>query len=320
MFEFLQGFAYGLFMSCLPWFLIGMVNPRLAVPTDPPYRWKAILRYWFIVPFVAFVLWLTSLWGGFGPSLLGWIAGLAAIAVEVPGERWWRSWQTRRLQRRHEAVLAGDAQRQRATVEREAREAGTSILDPGSPPVGADNVVLALCAAKQRLLDARRPDLASQADRLYTRYARVLDVLGTKFDRRELTFDRSRTMVAEVCLTAVDTLGAMSSLAAGVAEIDVDFVRRRLQRKSERLRPEERDALEQRLELVADTERRLRDLSVRNEAALTTLDNAAVVMARIETHRPQASIAADQAFEDLKQFLDKAEIYGREEHVALKKS
>jgi hypothetical protein len=310
-FGFLQGFAYGLFLSCLPWFLIGMVDPRLAVPTEPPYRLQAILRYWFIVPFVAFLLWLTSLWGGFGPSFWGWIAGLAAIAVEVPAERWWRRWRERWASRRSEASRVAEAQRQRAIWEREEREAGTAVLDPATPPVDADEVVFALCRAKQRLLDARRPDLATQADRLYTRYARVLDVLGAKFDRRELTFDRSRSMVAEVCLTAVDTLNSMASLAAGVAEIDTEFVRRRLQRKGERLSAKEREALKRRLDLVADTEWRLRDLSARNEAALTTLDNAAVAMARVETDRPQASVAAEQALRDLQRFIDKAECYGR---------
>lgn len=298
-------------MSCGPWFLIGMVNPRLAVPTDPPSRWQAILRYWFIVPFAAFLLWLTSLWGGFGPSLLGWIAGLAAIAVEVPAERGWRRWRTRWIERRREAGRIAEAQKQRAALEREAREAGMAVLEPTAPPVDADDVVLALCRIKQRLVDARRPDLSTQADRLYTRYARVLDVLDTKFDRRELTYDRSRSMVAEVCLTAVDTLNSMASLAAGVAEIDTAFVRRRLQREGQRLPAEERQALEHRLDLVADTERRLRDLGARNEAALTTLDNAAVALARVETNRPQASVAADQAFQDLKQFIDKAELYGR---------
>lgn len=298
-------------MSCLPWFLIGMVNPQLAVPTEPPSRWQAILRYWFIVPLVAFLLWLTSLWGGFGPSLLGWIAGLAAIAIEVPAERRWRRWRTRWLERRREAARLVEAQHQRAVLEREAREAGMAVLDPATPPMHGDDVVLALCRAKQRLIDARRPDLAAQADRLYTRYARALDVLDSKFDRRELTYDRSRSMIAEVCRTAVDTLNSMASLAAGVAEIDTAFVRRHLQREGQQLPAEERQALEHRLDLVADTERRLRDLGARNEAALTTLDNAAVALARVETDRPQASVAADQAFQDLKQFIDKAELYGR---------
>lgn len=311
MFGFLQGFAYGLAVSCVPWFVAGMLNPRLAVPTEPPSRWEVVVRYWFVVPFIVFVLWLTSLWGGFSPTLAGWLAGLAAIAVELPVERRWRRWRAARAARRREAARDAEAARQRATLEREARESGVLVLEPARPPVGADDIVLALCEAKQRLLDARRPDLAAQADRLYTRYAHVLDVLGAKFDARELTFERSRGLVAEVCRGALDTLSTMASLARGVAGIDVAFVRRRLEREAAHLSVDERQALHRRLELFEDTERRLRELAARNEAALTALDDTAVAVARVETGRPQARVAADQALQDLRRFADKAALYGR---------
>lgn len=310
MLEFLQGFAYGLFLSCIPWFIIGMVNPRLAVATEPAWRWQVFVRYWFLVPVIAFLLWLTSLWGGFGPSLAGWLTGLAAIAIEIPLERQWRRWRARRAQRRLEAEQAAAAARRRAVLEREQREAGIAVLDPGDPPVGADDVVLALCEAKQRLLDVQRPEIATQADRLYTRYTHALDVLGAKFDERELTFERSRGLIAEVSRGAVDNLIAMASQARGVSGIDAEYVRRRLAREGDRLPAGERDALQQRLELVNDTERRLRERAARNEAAITALDDAAVAVARVETGRPQASVATDQALQDLRRFIDKAHSYG----------
>lgn len=311
MLGFLQGFAYGLFLSCFPWLLIGMARPQLAMPVEPPRRWRIVLRYGFVVPFIALLLWLTSLWGGFDPTLGGWLAGLAAIAVEVPVERRVRRWWAARTQRRREAARDAEAARRRAALEREQREAGVAILDPAKPPVDADDVVLALCDAKRRLLALRRPELAAQADRLYTRYARALDVLATKFDRREVTYERSRGMVADVCRAAVDTLGGMASLAGGIVEIDADYVRRRLSREGHRLTVEEREALQGRLLLVDDTERRLRDLTARNEAALTVLDQAAVAVARLETDRPQASVTADLALQDLRRFIERAEQYER---------
>lgn len=313
MFGFLQGFAFGLFVSCLPWFIIGMLNPRLAVPVDPPGRLQVIARYWFIAPFLAGLIWLTSLWGGLGPSLPGWLAGLAAIAVEVPVERWWRRRRARRAARRREAERDAEAARRRAQLEREEREAGVAVLDPERPPVEADDVVLALCQGKQALLDARRPDLATQADRLYTRYMHVIEVLESKFDPRELTYERSRGLVAEVCRGAVDTLAAMASQADGVAGIDADYVRRRLQRQGERLPPAEAEALRRRLDLVGQTERELRELSARNEAALTALDDAAVAVSRIATERREVSVSADLALQELRRFVDRAELYTSKE-------
>lgn len=311
MFGFLQGFAYGLLVSCLPWFAVGMFDPRYAVPTDPPSRWQVILRYWFAAPFVGFLLWITSLWGGFEPTLGGWLAGLAAIPVEIFVERRWRRWKASRAERKREAARDAEAVRLRAALEREEREAGLRVLDPDNPPTDADEIVLGLCAAKRRLLQFRRPDLATQVDRVYSRYAHVLDVIGSKFDQRELTYGRSRELVVEVCRGTLDNLATMASLASGVAGIDADFVQRRLDRDGARLPPGERQALQRRLELVSDTENRLRELLARNESALTALDDTAVSVAALETGRPQARIAADQALQDLRRFVDGAARYAR---------
>lgn len=311
MFAFLQGFAIGLFLSCMPWFLIGMVRPELAVPVEPPRRWQVVARYWFAVPCLAFLLLLTSLWGGFGPSLAGWLAGLAAVAVELPLERRLRRWWSARAERRRQAALEAQAAARRAELERQEREAGVAVLDPARPPVGADEVVLAMCEAKRRLLAVRRPELASGADRLYTRYSRVREALGEKFDPAEITFERANGLVEEVSRAGVDSLNAMAARLAGIAHVDVEFVRRRLQRGGARLPPAEREALSRRLELVEECERGVRELGGEVEAALTALDDAAVAVARVQTDRPQAAVAAEQALRELRRFTDKAALYGR---------
>ncbi|MFD2192295.1 cobyrinic acid a,c-diamide synthase [Pistricoccus aurantiacus] len=311
MLEFLQGFSYGLFLSCLPWFVIGLVSPRHALGTLRPERLQVFIRYWFVVPFLAGLLWLTSLWGGFGPSLGGWLAGLAAIAVEIPLERRLRGWWERHKQKRLDAQRQREIARRQAEQARQARERGEESLDPEHPPADADDVILALCSAKARLLSARQPALAQQADRVYGRYRKVIAVLLERFEVGELAFERARSLAAEVCFAAVDNLTAMAAQASGVAGVDSDHVRRRLSREGDRLTHTERLALERRLALVEDTHRHLRELSARNETALTALDNAAVAMARVDTRRPQASVSADQALGDLQNFVARAERYGR---------
>jgi len=311
MLGFLQGFSYGLFLTCLPWLLVGLINPRLAVPFEPPGRLQVILRYALIVPFISMLLWLTSLWGGFGPTLTGWLAGLVAIPVALPLERRLRGWFARRRDKRRQATLAAEAARRRAQQQRDAHEANLAELDPSHPPADADDLVLALCRAKQRLIDARRPDLAVQADRVYSRYCHVLGVLGSRFDSGELAFARARELVIEVCRGVVDTLDAMASRARGVANVDGDFVRRRLSREGRQLGTQERAALVRRLELIEETEKGLRELAARNEAALTVLDDTAVSLARIETGRPQATVSTDQALEALRHFASRADRYER---------
>ncbi len=311
MLGFLQGFAYGLFLTCLPWLLVGLVNPRLAVPIEPPGRLQVILRYVLVVPFISMLLWLTSLWGGFGPTLTGWLAGLVAIPVALPLERRLRGWLARRREQRRQAGRAAEAARRRAQQQRDAHEAHLAELDPARPPADADDLVLALCRAKQGLIDARRPDLAVQADRVYSRYRHVLGVLESRFDSGELAFARARGLVVEVCFGVVDTLDAMASRARGVANVDGDFVRRRLSREGRQLGSEERAALVRRLELLEETEKGLRELAARNESALTVLDDTAVSLARIQTGRPQASVTTEQALEELRRFVSRADRYGR---------
>ncbi|WP_290636879.1 cobyrinic acid a,c-diamide synthase [Aquisalimonas sp.] len=313
MLGFLQGFAYGLFLSCIPWFIAGMVNPAVAVPNEPPSRWHVILRYWLGIPFLAFLLWLTSLWGGFGPTLAGWIVGLVAIGVEVPLERAWRRWLTRRREKRRRREQDARQWQRRAEKEARAREAGVAVLDPDHPPEDADSVVQELCSVKKRLQGAQRADLAVQVDRLYSRYSHGLAVLGARFDPGELTYQRAAGLMAEVCRGALDTFQAMASQAASVAGVDADYVRGRLRREGDTLPAEERQALERRLELLRETEQSLKALGGRNEAVITALDDATVAVARIETARPHASVAAERALQDLQRFVDGAGRYQRSE-------
>ncbi|MEA2117775.1 cobyrinic acid a,c-diamide synthase [Halovibrio sp. HP20-50] len=312
MLGFLQGFSYGLFMTCLPWLLVGLVNPALALPVVAQGRLQVILRYCLIVPFISLLMWLTSLWGGFSPSLLGWLAGIVAIPVALPVERSLRGWLARRRARRREAQRVAEVRQRRAEEERKAYEAGVVVLDPERPPEGADDLVLAMCRAKQRLLEADRPDLAILADRLYSRYRHVMDVLSSRFHTGELAFERSRGLVSQVCLGAVDTLTTIASQARGVVSVDGDYVRRRLA-KGKQLSEEERAALVRRLDLLVETEHRLNELSARIESALTVLDDTAVSMARIETARPQASVTTEKALEDLRRFVEGADRYARKD-------
>ena len=95
MFDFLQGLAFGLLMSVMPWFLTGLYDPRLVVPEELASRWQVILRYALVMPTVAMLLLFTSFWGGLGASVGGWLVGLAAVPVSLFVERRWRRWRAR---------------------------------------------------------------------------------------------------------------------------------------------------------------------------------------------------------------------------------
>jgi len=310
MFDFLQGLAFGLLMSVMPWFLTGLYDPRLVVPEELASRWQVILRYALVMPTVAMLLLFTSFWGGLGASVGGWLAGLAAVPVELFVEKRWRRWRAARAGR--ERAAARERQRQQAAQAQGER--GLLSLDPDFAPTAADAVVMQLWEIKRDLVGLRRPDLAVHADRLFTRYHRALDVLDDKFDVREVTYERARGLVGEVVQEAAAGLGAMLALVQGSAGLDADFVRERLTREAARLGATERDALQRRLAIADETERRLAEIAAGNEAALTALDDVAVAVARIDTGRAQGGGAGnmEQALQELRRFAERAGLYGRQ--------
>ena len=124
-----------------------------------------------------------------------------------------------------------------------------------------------------------------QADRLFTRYHRALDVLDEKFDRREVTYERARGLVGEVGREATAGLGAMVELVHGSAGLDADFVRERLEREAARLNPTEREALRRRLAIADETERRLAEESLYDLLAPASIDiNTGQRLVRIDRH------------------------------------
>ncbi len=303
MFGFLQGLAYGLFLSCPIWFFIGMMNPAAALPTERPNRLQVVFRYWFAVPCVAFLLWVTSLWGGFGPSLMGWLAGLVLIPASLPVERGWRRWRRRRAPGRNGTGEAkgGDG----------VGESGLLTLDGSRPPTDTDPVVKNLWSVRRELRHAGREDLAILADRLYTRYHRLRILLGQRFEPGELTLDRSRALVADVCLAAVDDLTAMADRARALQGLDVRFVRRRLAVEQGAIHADERSALERRLRLAEDAEAELAGHAARLEGALTALDHAMMAVSRMQTGRSRTSVDARHALQELNRFAQRTERYER---------
>ena len=309
MFDFLQGLAFGLLVSFMPWFMTGLYDPRLVVPEEVASRWQVILRYAVAMPSVAMLLLMTSFWGGFGASLGGWLVGLAAVPIELFVEKRWRRWRAARAGRERAAAR----ERQRSELAKARGERDLLTLDPDVAPTGADTLVMQLWEVKRELVGLRRPDLAVQADRLFTRYHRALDVLDDKFDAREVTYERARGLVGEVGREATAGLGAMVELVHGSAGLDADFVRERLEREAVRLNPTESEALQRRLVIADETERRLAEIAAGNEAALTALDDVAVAVARIDTGRSQAGAAGnmEQALQELRRFAERAGLYGR---------
>lgn len=301
--ELLRGFAFGLFLSCPAWFLIGMMEPRHALEEAPYTRTRVILRTWFVLPFIAVIAGLTSLWGD-GASLAGWLLGLGGYGGWLLGHKRLQAFRANRRRRARERAEAEarDALRRRMEAE-QAREAGAVL--PKDKPRDADAVVAALWEARRGLRAQGLEEAARQADRVYGRYRHVLGILEARFEPGEVTHERYQGLLAQVCFTAADNFTAMEGLKAAVAAVDLNYVRRRLGTPG--LGAAERQALEARQTMVEDTERRLAGLAGATEQAITALDHAAVTLGGVQTKRGKASVDARTALADLQVYLDQAE-------------
>ena len=183
MFGFLQGLAYGLFLSRLPWLLIGLIDPRLVLPTEPFTRLRVLIRYWLIVPFVALLIWVTSLWAASGEA---WADGWPVWRPFQWRSRWsgpgaagvwrWPSVSARPIRRRWRCRRGSRWSERRASGNRRAGSRASASGERRGDPRRSGR-------PRSAWWRRGRPDLAIQADRLYTRYGHVDAVLRGKFDR-----------------------------------------------------------------------------------------------------------------------------------------
>ena len=272
MLSFLQGFSIGLALMCGPWLLTGLLNPALVLPGGRAERIRVIKRYALALPFLCFLLGLTSLWGGFGPSLAGWLTGLGILFIWVPVERGVRRYIERFKQRQHE---------KRVKAEQKAwqQERATTSLDLDDAIAQADPLVGKLQRVKQQL---RQVELdVSQPDRFYTRYIKLKTLLEQRFEPGELAIQRANTLIQDVYNSAIRRLQHQADLQQQCQALDPEFIRRKLDNPA--TAQSERDALQARWALVDNIYQQQAQLQAENEKTLTALDTTSMALMQLQT-------------------------------------
>ncbi|WP_409523149.1 cobyrinic acid a,c-diamide synthase [Nitrincola sp. MINF-07-Sa-05] len=301
MLSFLQGFAIGLFLMCGPWFITGLFNPGLVLPDDRADRLNVFKRYLFVIPFLSFILGLTSLWGGFGPSLAGWLSGLGALFVWVPVEHRVRGFLNRRRLKKAQQQAQAELQANRAA---HLKEQSTATLDLDDPAEQSDPLVKSLQRCKRQLKNVAL-DLA-QPDRFYTRYITLQSLLAQRFESGELAMQRSQTLIQDVYGSVIHRLDRMVELQVQLNALDPAFIRRRLDDTT--LVGTERQALQARWALVETSKQHLDKLTADNEAALTALDTTSIALMQLQTSDPGVP-DADRVMAELDRFNQRVAQY-----------
>lgn len=289
MLSFLQGFAMGLVMMSGPWLLAGMVKPEWVLAEAQPRRLTVWLRYGVILPFVCLLLGLTSLWGGFGPSLAGWLSGLGVLFAWVPLERRIRRFFMRRQQQK---TTQAEQEQPLADLARDA--ASTDALP----------LVKQLEHLRQVLLQAG----ASSAlpERFYSRYVQLQTVLRQRFQPQELAMQRAQTLVGDVYAGCLRRLQRLVDLYQHLQALDPEYIQRQL--ASPGIPAGTRDALIQRWQLVENLQQEIAMLMADAEKLLTALDSTRLALVQLQ-RETQSDQDLNQVLETLERFNQRVAHY-----------
>lgn len=262
MLTFLQGFAIGLAIMSGPWFIAGLFKPKWVLPDIKPNRFKVFLRYGLIVPFTSLLLLFTSFWGGFGPSLLGWISGLAVLFITVPIERRIRSF----LFKRKES--------QRFTEQREVLDVS---LERDAAHSSADQIIKQLNAIRTQLV--RLKVHVEVPERFYSRYAKLQAVLSKRFQAEELAMQRSQTLIKDVYKSSLKQMDSFVDIHQQLKLLDLDYIQRELSDPA--IKSVAREALLQRQQLAKALNLESNTLLGEFEKTLTALDGTRLKLSEL---------------------------------------
>ena len=253
MLTFLQGFAIGLAIMSGPWLLAGLFKPEWVLPDLRPNRFKVFLRYGMAIPFASLLLGLTSLWGGFGPSLLGWISGLGALFLAVPAER-----RIRRFLFQRQAQRSSKQQREQLDVN----------LERDAEDTHADQIIKQLNAIRAQLVKLKIH--VEVPERFYSRYAKLQAVLSKRFQAEELAMQRSQTLLKDVYKSSLKQMDSFIDIHQQLQLLDLNYIQRQL--SDPKIKKVAKDALLQRQQLAETLNLESNNLLAEFEKTLTALD------------------------------------------------
>ena len=165
--------------------------------------------------------------------------------------------------------------------------------DPPSPDVESDDVALdeGLAGALEalstrprcRAFAARAREQLQQCDAKLTS---LLDILATRLDKQELTYQRQKAIAHEIHEGVGQNLQAIVDSLRIIEHIDSDDLRERLAQAGPGASNQEtrqQAALEERLNLYDTHVEQMENLFTRNEEALTVLLKAATALASLRS-------------------------------------
>ncbi|MGA1868449.1 MAG: hypothetical protein ACMUJM_07860 [bacterium] len=172
----------------------------------------------------------------------------------------------------------------------------------------------ALRDLKSDLLDNECPEAAEQLDKLKEKFESLDELLREKLDEKELTFGRYHGIGQQVYFSGIDNLQDAAAALKSISAIDPARIKKLLKKLRSIKEPDgvtlkEMETLEERQKLRDDQLRKVKQLMIQNEAAMTQLDKTTIAIAEMDTMKGQSDVDMETAMTELAQITERAKDY-----------
>ena len=144
--------------------------------------------------------------------------------------------------------------------------------------------------AKTKYLKQTGNTAVAQLKSIRIKLANVQDLLGMKLRTNEITYGRFLGAAEQVSLSVVDNLNTVASILKSATSIDPDYVKARLQEIAAKSVPrqedqDQRNSLQERLDLWNNQLQKVNQLMARNEEAMTEMEHISAAIAQWQPDR-----------------------------------
>ncbi len=164
---------------------------------------------------------------------------------------------------------------------------------------------------KEELTELKLEQGVEQLAQLREKFESLERVLAMRFKQGELTYGRYLGTAEQVYKGAVDNLKDVAVALRSIEAIDSARLQKRLkecERHPDENNQRECATLKERLKLHSETQKRVTDLLSLNEEAMTTLDNTAVAVSKIQSGG-KATMDVEDAMKELMELAKRAPQY-----------
>jgi len=158
---------------------------------------------------------------------------------------------------------------------------------------------------------------AKQLEQLRQKFDILNDILKSKFDVSQLTFDRYYSIAREVYLSGLDNLNDVVIAEKTLRSIDLDYIDERLKELGKENTDnmaivKEKEALNRSKDSFSMQKQKIGKLLAENETALSQMDTATIAISEITKSKDkQGQVDMENSMKALSEMVERSKMYSR---------